>query len=117
MLQRSLVQLYYSYPAKYADDGIDGINFVPPNGKVNAGREFVMVVVITFAKHENIKRHQVTRGIVGFKANVAIFMGKPVNDGAVNRAHKEMDGQQQIPPRRRSKDEIEGYVDKPPHNS
>ena len=53
----------------------------------------MVVVMVGFAKHENIHRDQVVGSVLQFVIGIAIFMRKPVDDSAMHSAHSK-DGEQ-----------------------
>lgn len=68
-------QFYYTKPGKEAYDGIYGVEFVPAFAEVEGGRVLVVIVVVGFAKHEDIDGEQV------------MGMVHAVHDGIGARAH------------------------------
>nr|GFC79458.1 hypothetical protein [Tanacetum cinerariifolium] len=68
------------------------------------------VVLEELTKGQKIQRQRVLRLIVVVEVLVAVFMAAPVHDSAVNRAHQEVDGEEQILPPRRSEADVKQHV-------
>lgn len=69
------------------DDRVGGIELVPFDAKVGPTSKLVVVVVVAFAKHQEVEGQQVFGRVVYFEAYVAKLVGKPIDDGAVYRPH------------------------------
>ena len=52
--------------------------------KVCSVAVLVMVVMIALSHHEEIKWQEVVGSIFNFIVSIAIFMGKPIDDGSVD---------------------------------
>ena len=67
--------------------------------KVGVQRAIVVVVLEKLAKHQDINGHGVLRVVIVVEIGVAIFVAKPVDNQAVERAEEPMQRQQQeLPP-------------------
>lgn len=58
----------------------------------------VVIVVVGFAKHKDVDREQVHRGVLQFEVDVAVFVCEPIDDTAMKRPHNGYEGQQQVGP-------------------
>ena len=88
--------LYESNLVQDFDHLIRRIDLMPANApKIGASAQLVVIVVIAFAHHQEVKRQEVLGGVSYFKVSVSILMRKPVDDRAMDGAHQEMDRQKQ----------------------
>lgn len=76
------------------DGDVDRIDLPPLVSEVGGFGAAVVIVVVTLTKHEHIQRKQILGGVFGLEIFVAVFVGKPVDDHSVERAHHRLDWQQ-----------------------
>lgn len=70
----------------------------------------MMIVLEQFAHHQKVQGEAVLAMIVVVVIGIAVFMPAPVNEGAMDRAHEKMDGQQEEQPPMGSENHIESDV-------
>lgn len=91
-------QSYNSCYVKQLDDGIGRIKFIPFDCEIRTVGKFMVIVLEQLAQHQYIQQKGVFGLVVVVKVCIAIFVAAPVDDGAVNRPHQEVDWQQEIHP-------------------
>ncbi len=100
-----LRQLDNAHPIEQLDGLVGRVNLVPFEREVGPVAVGVVVVVETFAHHQEVNRHEVARGVADLESDVADLVRKPVDDGPVDRRHQVVNRQEQKPnPRRREGD-------------
>jgi len=84
---------------------VDRVDLEPAFGEVGTVGMFVVVILEQLAQHQKVEGRCVFGFVLIIEITVAVFMTAPVDDRAMDRAHHEMDGQQQEqPPMRGEKD-------------
>src|SRR5690606_8790415 len=99
------------------DHQIRRVDLVPTNAtEIGARSVFVVVVVIAFTHHQEVHREEILGCVAHFEVPVAVFMGKPVDDGAVDGAHEELYRKEQPQPPLCGKCRVNCNVDQAPHD-
>ena len=76
------------------DHIIRWIDLMPSyTSKIGPGSVFMVIVVITLSHHQEIHRQEVSGGITYLKVAISIFMGKPIDNGAMYRRQHKLYGQ------------------------
>lgn len=70
----------------------------------------MVVILEQLAHQQEVKRQGVARVVAVVKILVTIFVPTPIDRRTVNRSHQKMDGQKQVHPPRRSKEDIKNDV-------
>ena len=85
--------------------------------EIGSGAMLVMVVVIAFTHHQEVKWQQISGLIFHFEIAVSPAMGKPVDNGAMQWAHHEVNRQKEVHPPFRCEVGVEADVYESPGNS
>lgn len=87
-------EMDYAETIHQPDNRIARIEFIPAMRQIGTERPFVVVVLIQLAKQENIDRKSIARIIAQVLiSGIAVFMPAPVDNGALNRPHQDMNRQ------------------------
>src|SRR6185436_4798033 len=73
---------------------VGGVDLEPPGGEVRAHRVLVVVVLEQLAPGEEVDGQGVARSVVDVEVAVTVAVAAPVDDGAVDRAHDPVPGQE-----------------------
>lgn len=63
---------------------------MPLDAEVGPATKLMVVIMIAFTHHQEIEGQQVSGSIIYFEVYIAKFMGKPIDDGTMHRAHEKM---------------------------
>ena len=87
---RHRVELDQSHKVEESNDGVDRVNLKPFFCKISFATVSMVVVVVSFAQHKRIERHEVFRGVTHFVIGVANLVCKPVHYGSVYGPHQDV---------------------------
>ena len=90
------------------------VNLEPAAAEIRVQAVHVVVVVVTLAHHQDIHRKEVAGSVVHIVVAVAVLMGEPVDDCAVQGAHDEIDRQEEEHPPGGSEPKVEACVNQGP---
>ena len=85
------VELDNSKEVQHPDNNVGWVDLMPTNAsKIRPRSILVVVVVIALAHHQEVERQEVLRSVSHLEIPVAILVGKPVDNGPMDRAHEEV---------------------------
>lgn len=87
-----LAEFDHFYPIQYFDDRVKRIKFKLTNREIGPTAKLMMIVVQSFAKHDEVHRKQIAGSVLHLKIDVADTMRKPIDNHSMEWTHDRMDG-------------------------
>jgi len=81
-----------------ASQRIGRIQLKPAEGKIDAVRKLVVVILIQFPHHQKIHNQRIFGFVSVVEVAIAVFVATPIDDRPVNRSHQVVYRQQQKKP-------------------